>query len=299
MIELMQRRYFYWIYILFEYIMRVIPDKYYLKLIFRIRMGRKLNIDNPKTLNEKLQWIKLNDRKSMYTKMVDKYEMKGYVSEILGSEEYTIPSYGIWNSYDDIDFNMLPESFILKCTHNSGCFVVCDGKATFNHDKARKKLQAGLRRNYYWGNREWPYKNVKPRILAEKFESSVGNEDSYEYKMTCFNGRTVFGTICRGPAHVKLNQRSNDFYDREFNFLPFEVFNRNSKNPISHKPVFWDELIDISDKLSRGTKYLRVDFYVIKGRPIVGELTFFTWGGFIKFYPEEWDRKLGEKLILI
>jgi len=262
-------------------------------------MGKKLNIDNPRTLNEKLQWIKLNDRKNIYTKMVDKYEMKGYVSEILGSEEYTIPSYGIWNSYDDIDFNMLPESFILKCTHNSGCFVVCNGKATFNDDKARKKLQAGLRRNYYWGNREWPYKNVKPRILAEKFESSVGNEDSYEYKMTCFNGRTVFGTICRGPAHVKLNQRSNDFYDREFNFLPFEVFNRNSKNPISHKPVFWDELIDISDKLSRGTKYLRVDFYVIKGRPIVGELTFFTWGGFIKFYPEEWDRKLGEKLILI
>jgi hypothetical protein len=259
-------------------------------------MGKKLNLNPPQTLNEKLQWIKLHDRKSQYTNMVDKYEMKQYVANALNSENYTIPVYGVWDKYDDIDFDSLPDQFVLKCTHNSGCFAVCDSKASFDHIIAKRKLERGLRRNYYWGNREWPYKNVKPRILAEKFESSLGKDDSVEYKMTCFNGRTVFGTICKGPAHVKLRQRSNDFYDRDFEFMPFEVFNRNSEKPIKEKPVFWDELVSISDKLSKGTKYLRVDFYVINEKPVVGELTFFTWGGFIKFYPPEWDRKLGDML---
>lgn len=296
MIELMQKKYLYWIYLVLEWVLRLIPDKPYLRLIYRIRMGKKLNLNPPQTLNEKLQWIKLYDRKNQYTNMVDKYEMKKYVSKVLESVDYTISTYGVWDRYDDIDFNSLPEQFVLKCTHNSGCYVVCDKKALFDHHKAKKKLERGLRRNYYWGNREWPYKNVKPRILAEKFEPSLGNENSFEYKMTCFNGKTVFGTICKGPAHVKLSQRSNDFYDRNFEFMPFEVFNKNSEKPIKEKPVFWDDLIDISDKLSKGTLYLRVDFYVINEKPVVGELTFFTWGGFIKFYPPEWDRKLGNML---
>ncbi len=298
MIEMMQKPYFYWIYLIFERLSHVIPDKLYLKLIYLIRMGKKLNIDEPHTLNEKLQWIKLYDRNGKYTGMVDKYEMKSYVAGILGTGEYTIPTYGVWDRYEDIDFETLPSQFVLKCTHNSGCFVVCKDKTLFDHKEAKKKLESGLKRNYFWGNREWPYKNVRPRILAEKYEASVGNDDSYEYKMTCFNGRTVFGTICKGPAHVKLNQRSNDFYDRDFKFLQFEVFNKNSQTPISEKPEFWDELVDISDKLSEETKYLRVDFYVINGKPIVGELTFFTWGGFIKFYPEEWDEKFGKMLAL-
>ncbi len=296
MIEMMQKPYFYWIYLLFERLSHIIPDKLYLKLIYLIRMGRRLNIDNPRTLNEKLQWIKLYDRKSIYTDMVDKYEMKSFVAKILGSDDYTIPTYGVWDRYDDIDFAKLPSQFVLKCTHNSGCFVVCSDKDSFDHKEAKKKLESGLRRNYFWGNREWPYKNVKPRLLAEKFESAIGNDDSYEYKMTCFNGHTVSGTICKGPAHVKLSRRTNDFYDRDFNFLPFEVFNKNSLTPIKEKPEFWDELVYISDKLSKGTKYLRVDFYVIDGKPLVGELTFFSWGGFIRFYPPEWDGKLGQML---
>ena len=296
MIEMMQKPFFYWVYLIFESVSHIIPDKVYLKMIYRLRMGRKLNIENPGTLNEKLQWIKLYDRKPEYTQMVDKYEMKQYVAKKMDSDKYTIPSYGVWNSFDEIDFDKLPREFALKCTHNSGCYAVCRNKDTFARKDVEKKLKKGLKRNYYWGNREWPYKGVKPRIIAEKYEETIGNDDSFEYKMTCFNGRTVFGTICRGPAHVKLNQRTNDFYDRDFNFLPFEVFNRNSNNPIMEKPVFWDELVAISDRLSEGTKYLRVDCYVINGKPVVGELTFFTWGGFINFYPEEWDYKLGQML---
>ncbi len=298
MIELMQKPYLYWMYLFFERLSHIIPDKFYLKIIYRIRMGKKLNIDSPKTLNEKLQWLKIYDRNAKYTEMVDKFQMKKYVAKILHSDDYTIPAYGVWERFNDIDFAGLPEQFVLKCTHNSGCFVVCDNKESFDREKAQRKLERGLKRNYFWGNREWPYKNVKPRILAEKYENSVGNDDSYEYKMTCFNGRTVFGTICKGPAHAKLRQRSNDFYDRDFSFLPFEVFNKNSTEPIKEKPIFWDELVRISDKLSAGTKYLRVDFYVIDQKPIVGELTFFTWGGFIKFDPEEWDEKLGQMLVI-
>ena len=298
MIELMQKPYLYWIYLFFERLSHIIPDRLYLKIIYRIRMGKKLNIDSPQTLNEKLQWLKLYDRNVQYTEMVDKYEMKRYVSKVLGSDEYTVPVYGVWNRFDDIDFETLPNRFVLKCTHNSGCYVVCSCKDMFDRREAKKKLEKGLKRNYYWGNREWPYRDVKPRILAEKFEDSIGKDDSFEYKMTCFNGRTVFGTICKGPAHVKLKERSNDFYDRDFSFLPFEVFNKNSLEPIEEKPVFWDELIRISDMISKETKYLRVDFYVINGKPIIGELTFFTWGGFIKFNPEEWDYKLGQMLTI-
>ena len=271
-------------------------DEKYLKKKFKFFSGKKLDLENPKTICEKLQWLKLFDRKDVYTQMVDKYEVKKIVSEKLG-EEHVIPLLGVWDSFDDINFDELPDQFVLKCTHDSGSFAICKDKKTFNKEEAREKLTKGLKRNYFYGGREWPYKNVKPRIIAEKYIDSLGKKESVEYKVTCFNGKVGFVTICTGIAHSKFEDRTNDHYDVNFNHMPWYSYYENSKEKIE-KPAEWEQIIEFSEKLAKDVPYLRVDFYPIDGKLYFGEMTFYTWSGFIKFSPEEWDYKLGEMLIL-
>lgn len=285
------------IYMVFEKLCTLLPDALYLKMMYRLRLGKKLNLKNPQTYNEKLQWLKLYNQKPEYTTMVDKYAVKEYVAGKIGAE-HVIPCIGVWNSFDEINFDELPDKFILKTTHGSGGFVICKDKQNFDKDTAKKTLTDSLKRNYFWGGREWPYKNVPRRIIAEPLIESLGKPESLEYKLTCFGGKVGFSTICKGIAHDKLNVRTNDFYDPDFKPLPFWSFYKHSENPITEKPACLDEMIRYAEILSEGIPEVRVDFYCIDDIVYFGEMTFFTWGGFNKFEPKEWDYKLGQMIEL-
>lgn len=268
--------------------LKKMSDEKYLKMIFKDKTGYPLNLENPKTFNEKLQWLKIYNRNPIYTMMVDKYEAKKYVSNIIG-EEYIIPTLGVWDSFDDIDFDVLPNRFVLKCTHDSGGLVICHNKNELNKEYAREKIEKCLQRNYYWSNREWPYKNVKPRIIAEEFLEDM--DELVEYKMFCFNGEVKMILVCKGQAHGE--GRTNDYCDMSLHRLPFTSLYPNSKGELS-VPKELSELLDVAKKLSVGIPQIRVDTYLADGKIYFGELTFFHNSGMAKFDPPEWDEKLGE-----
>ena len=269
-------------------------DKEYLSWLYRARMGKFPDLNHPKSFNEKLQWLKLNDRKPKYTEMVDKYLVKKYVEKCIG-EKYIIPTLGVWDDFDQIEFEELPNQFVLKTTHDFGGVVICKDKAKFDKVAAKKKLEKNLKRNYYWAEREWPYKNVKPQIIAENYLSFLNGSDLVEYKVFCFNGEPVLFLICKGEGHT--DERTNDFYDLEFNYIPVTVTYPNAKEGCQ-KPDEYEELIDLSRKLAKNTYQLRVDFYVINHKVYFGELTFFHDSGCCKFNPPEWDKHFGDMLKL-
>ena len=269
-------------------------DKEYLSWLYRARMGKFPDLNHPKSFNEKLQWLKLNDRKPKYTEMVDKYLVKKYVEKCIG-EKYIIPTLGVWDDFDQIEFEELPNQFVLKTTHDYGGVVICKDKAKFDKVAAKKKLEKNLKRNYYWAEREWPYKNVKPQIIAENYLSFLNGSDLVEYKVFCFNGEPVLFLICKGEGHT--DERTNDFYDLEFNYIPVTVTYPNAKEGCQ-KPDEYEELIDLSRKLAKNTYQLRVDFYVINHKVYFGELTFFHDSGCCKFNPPEWDKHFGDMLKL-
>lgn len=269
-------------------------DKEYLSWLYRARMGRFPDLNHPKSFNEKLQWLKLNDRKPEYTEMVDKYLAKKYVEKRIG-EKYIIPTLGVWDEFDQIEFEKLPDQFVLKTTHDSGGVVICKDKANFDKAAAKRKLGKSLKRNYYWAEREWPYKNVKPRIIAENYLSFLNGSDLVEYKVFCFNGKPALFLICKGEGHT--DERTNDFYDLEFNHIPVTVTCPNAKEKCQ-KPDEYEELLELSRKLAKNTYQLRVDLYVINHKIYFGELTFFHDSGCCKFNPPEWDKRFGDMLKL-
>ena len=276
-------------------VLNFINDKTYLKMTYKRRVGGKLDLDNPTTCCEKLNWLKLYNRRPEYTMMVDKYEVKKYVAEKIG-EEHVTPLYGVWNKFDDIDFDILPDSFVLKCAHDGGPVVVKD-KSKMNKDELRKIFKKKQKINYFWQSREWPYKNVKPRIIAEKYIPSLGHKDSVEYKLTCCNGEVKFVTVCTGIAHAAYEDRKNDHFDKDWNQLHWYAYYESSGKEIP-RPKEADDLIRFAEILAKDIPYVRVDFYVADGNIIFGEMTFFTWGGFIKFEPPEWDKKIGDMITL-
>lgn len=253
------------------------PDDKYLKFEYRATLGKKLNLENPETYTEKLQWLKLYYRKPELSTMVDKCDVKEYVSNLVGAE-HVIPMYGVWNKFDDIDFDSLPNSFVLKCTHDSGGLVVCKDKRFFDADKAKTKIDVCMQRNFYYQSREWAYKNVRPRIIAEKYIPSLGNADSIEYKTTCFDGKVGFVTICQGPAHVEADKRTNDSFTPDFKHMPWYAFHKNAA-VLPEKPAQWDALIAFCEKLSKDIPVVRIDCYIVDGKIYYGEYTFYTWGG--------------------
>lgn len=279
---------------LFNIVSKYIDDEHFIKYRFRIVMGKKININNPITYNEKLQWLKLYDRNPLYTTLVDKIQVKDYVAEIIGTE-YIIPTIKVYESPSEIKLNDLPNQFVLKTNHDGdslGVFV-CKDKNTFDLDKALVTLSNNLKRNYYYTGREWPYKNVKPYIFAEKYE-----EDEYgelrDYKFFCFDGKVkaVFIATERSSGHVKF-----DYFDRDFNHLDFIQSHPMSDKQIN-KPANYEEMIIIAEKLSKGIPHVRVDLYNCNGRILFGEMTFYHYGGMIKFHPEEWDYIFGSWLSL-
>ena len=268
----------------------ILDDKKYLKMSYYIFMKEKLNINNPETFNEKLQWLKLYDRNPEYTKMVDKYDVKEYVSNIVG-KEYVIQTLDLYDKFDNKKKKKMPNKFVLKCTHDSGSTIVCENKSYFNKKEVRKKIRKALRENYFYSCREWPYKNVKPRILIEKF---MGNRLN-DYKLFCFNGKVETILVCSNREGVFKN---TDFYDKNWKLMPFTRENHENNPEGIKKPEKLEEMIRIAEKLSSNIPFVRVDLYEINKKIYFGELTFYPSGGFEGFKPREWDKKLGDKLQL-
>lgn len=281
-----------------EPLSRLVPDRLFLMLKFRYKMGQWLWLsrkNQPKTYNGKLQWLKLYDRQPIYTTMVDKSAAKEYVASIIG-EEHIIKTLGVWERFDDIDFDALPRQFVLKTTHDSGGVVVCRDKATLDREAARQKLEASLRRDYYLGTREWPYKDVSHRILAEEYMVDESGYELKDYKWFCFNGEPRALFIATDRSNPDEDTKF-DFFDADFRHLPFTNGHPNASRPIA-KPTSFEEMKTLARKLSQGMPHLRVDFYDINGKIYFGELTFYHWSGFVKFEPKEWDTTFGDWLDL-
>lgn len=278
-----------------------LPDRAYLRLLFWAKMGKKLDLDNPKTFNEKLQWLKLYNRRPEYTRMVDKHAVKQLVAERVG-EQYVIPTLGVWDSFDQIDFDSLPDKFVLKTTHGGGGsgVVLCRDKATFDKADARRKLETSLRSDIYRSLREWPYKDVPKRILAEALleDSALADQvkDLVDYKFYCFNGEP---TYCQVIADRRSNE-TIDFFDNDWNHLPFRGLNPKclpAQRPID-KPKNLAKMLEIARKLATGTTFLRVDLYEVNDKVYFGETTLYPASGIGTFTPEEWADNLGKLITL-
>lgn len=254
-----------------------IPDKTFLKMKYKLMMGTKLDLENPKTFNEKLQWLKLHDRNPEYTKMVDKYEAKEYVANTIG-KEYIIPTLGVWDKFDDIDFDALPNEFVLKPTHTSGNVFICKDKSKIDYKKLKKQVNKWLKRDYYRIHREWPYKNVKPRIIAEEYMENKDHTSIKDYKFYCFNGQVDYVMICTGreTGHPKFY-----FYNKEWNFM------RNMSNDgmklegkLEEKPIGIEKMFEIAEKLSQGIKFVRMDLYNVNEKIYFRRIYVFPSSGF-------------------
>lgn len=272
------RGYFWWM-----------SDRVYLSIMYRILMGKKLRLDNPVTFNEKLQYLKIHGRNNEYTKMVDKYVVKQYVAKKIG-RQYVVPTFQVWNSVEEIDLQQLPEKFVLKCTHDSGGVVVVKDKSNLNLEDTKKFLKKHLKRNFYFHAREWPYKNVKPRILAERF---LG-ENVMEVKLFMFDGKMKYFMICGGEAH-NAKSRTQDYFDSSFHHLNCTGTFPKSKKTVEI-PFEMDQMIQLSEDLSSGIVHVRVDWYLIKHKIYFGELTFSNGSGFINYRPSYWDERFGKFL---
>jgi len=263
-------------------------DSVYLKLLFPLKTGSKLDLDNPQTYNEKLQWLKIHFRKPEFTRMVDKFEVKEYARQIIG-DEYIIKNYGVWDSFAEIEFEDLPRQFVLKTTHDSGSIIIVKDKAKFNKKEAKKKLEKCLKRKFFYLAREWPYKDVKPRILAEEFLYDGEKTPPADYKFYCFHGepRVMLIATERGPGTTKFN-----YYDMNLNLMNLMLSGPQSKKKLD-MPKELSKMIKLSRMLSAELPHVRVDFYEIKGKVFLGELTFFDSGGMASFYPPRWDHVWG------
>lgn len=273
--------------------MKVLPDKLYLTLLYQVRTGKKINWENPKSFNEKLNWLKLYDRRPEYVMMADKYEVRKYIEEKLG-EEYLIPVLGVWNSVDEIDFSKLPEQFVLKCTHDSASVVICKDKHTFNKENAIERLKSSLKINYFYPSREWPYKEIKPRIIAEQYMVDESHTELKDYKIYNFNGEPELIQVDFG----RFTHHERNLYSTEWEYIDEQIeYPKNSKVQIA-KPDNLEEMLMCAKKLSKGLPSVRTDFYSINGKTYFGEITFYQEGGFGKFENESYERKLGDLIQL-
>ena len=277
------------------------PDKIFLNRKFKKVFGRDINWKNPVTFNEKLQWLKVYDRKPLYTQLVDKYEVRKYITEKIG-EEYLIPLLGIWNRFDDINFNELPKQFVLKCTHDSASVVICKDKSTFDIEAARKKLSASLRRNFYYSNREWPYKHVRPRIIAEKLMLTADGDLPKDYKFMCFEGEPRLLFLDIGVCEAEnLGGHAEEYYRNiyDMNFQPVDMIETRDHYQIESimQPKTFTLMKQIARTLSSGLHHCRVDLYDIDGQVYFGEITFYHGSGYNFFRPASWDEELGSWIV--
>lgn len=264
-------------------------DESYLKIAYRIKFQKPLDLSNVSTFNQKLQWLKLYDRKPIYIDLVNKLNVREFIKQKVGAE-YLIPLYGVWDTFDEINFEMLPESFVLKTTHDSGGVVICKNKDTFNKEAAKSVLNKSLKTNYYDNGREWPYKDTERKIIAEKYMMDEKTNDLRDYKFFCFDGKV-------NALFVATNRQVDvrfDFFDPEFNHLPLKQYYPTADNYKSiEKPINFEKMKVIASKLSEGIPHVRVDLYEINGKIFFGELTLFHFNGWKKFEPDYYDELFG------
>lgn len=274
---------------------KLLPDRIFLQMQFHRKMNKHLNLKDPKTFNEKLQWLKLYNRRPEYTMMVDKYAVRKYVADTIG-EEHLIPLLGVWDSPDEIDFDALPDQFVLKCNHNSGVgLCICKDKSKLDIEKVKKNLRKGLKQDYYLAGREWPYKNVPRKIIAEEYMVDESGTELKDYKFNCFNGEPKFVQVMSGRSkgkycldHFGLEWQQMDI--RRKNHLPSDV-------PIQ-RPEHLDEMIQIARILSKDIPYVRIDLYQAQGRVFIGEITFFPLSGYVDYVDYQTDLELGRMIQL-
>ena len=268
-----------------SFIFRYLPDKPYLYILFYCFLRYRLNLSNPRTFNEKLNWLKLYDRKDYYTNLVDKYEVKKHISNTIW-EDYIIPTLWIFENFNDIDFSKLPKEFVIKCTHNSWWVIVVKDKNKLDIDFAKKTISKLLKTNYFYPARERPYKNVKPRIIVEKYVKDDIIDDLRDYKFMCFNWQ---------PKYVYITVKNDDifenWYDMDFNKVDILHGYRNSKIDFD-KPELFEEMKDIAEKLSKGFPFIRIDLHYVNKKILFWEMTFYDWAWIWRFTPFERDKKL-------
>lgn len=265
-----------------------LPDKQYLKLKYKCKTGKKLNLNNAETFNEKLQWLKLYDRNPLYSLLVNKYEVRNYIKETIG-EKYLIPLLGCWNCAEQIDFRQLPDRFVLKSTHDSGGVYIVDGNTFDSQEKAKAFLTSRMKMNYYKISREWPYKNCRRMIIAEKMMTDESGVELKDYKLFCFNGQVELIQVDFDRFH---NHRRN-LYTRDWTYIDESIEYPNDSNVKIAKPAVLDEMLMLASKLSAGMPHVRVDLYVINNNIYFGELTFYHGSGYEKFSSEKMGKFLG------
>ena len=276
-------------------ILRIVPDKIYLQIVFFKHFHRFINFKNPKTFNEKLQWLKIYDRRPEYTTMVDKYLVKDYVASKIG-KEYIIPTIGAWDHPEEIEFEKLPNQFVLKWNHDSGSIVICKDKKTFNKDEAVRKLKIGDSRTGYWYGREWPYKNVVPKIIAEKYLDDNGHVP-IDYKIYCFNGEPYKVMLCLD----RDKDEPTKFYSFDFswNLLRHNLRGKSAPEGFTlPKPQSLDKMFESAKKLSQGIPFARIDFYDLNGHMYFGEITLYPDSGFDSAILPEIDEMYGSMIKL-
>lgn len=268
----------------------------YLKVYYRFRTGKKLNLDHPVSFQEKTQWLKLHYKESLYTRLVDKYEVREYVAGKIGAE-YLIPLYGVYESFDDIDFPSLPDQFVIKCTHDSGSTIVCRDKSSFNIKAARKRIMSSMKKDYFLEGREYPYKDVRHRIIVEKLLIADSDNTSVpDYKFFIFNGEPRMFFVAEGRFSKEGTRFT--FYDMYWNELPIRAKGHVAEGAHTSvkKPECWEEMKEIVRKLSIPVPFVRIDLYISENKLYFGEYTFFHDGGVVDFEPDEWNYKLGKMI---
>ena len=269
----------------------LIPDRLFLEYRYKVVFNKPLSLTNPITYNEKIQWLKLFDRNPEYINLVDKYAVKQIVAEKIGPE-YVIPTLGVWKRYDDIAFDLLPDQFVLKCTHDSGSVVIVKNKSLLNHSEAKERLEKSLKENFYYRGREWPYKNVTPQIIAENYlEGDLLNGGLTDYKLFFFDG--VCKAILAGQNRFSNHGLEMTYYDPKWNRLPFTKGADKTFYPSVKKPQQLDEMLELGTKLAQKYPHVRMDFYIVDDHIYFGEYTFYPSSGFLKFNPESWDTIFG------
>lgn len=266
-------------------------DKMYLKIWYHNKKGYWMDFDNPKTFNEKLQWLKLYNRNPKYTIMVDKYAVKQYVADIIG-EQYIIPTLGVYKSINDINFDKLPNQFVLKCTHDSGGLLICRDKSKFDKEAARKIFENSLKTDFYRFGREWPYKNVPRRIIVEKYMIDEKSNDLRDYKFFCFNGRPLLVQVDFG----RFKDHRRNFFDLNWNIVQLEIEYPSDHSFVIDKPSTFKQMVKFAIELSAGIPFVRIDMYEVNGHLYFGEITFFHGSGQETFIPAEWNLKLGKMI---
>lgn len=274
--------------------LRLVPDKVFLKIYFRFKMGYKLDLKSPKTLNEKIQCLKLYNRKTLYTKLADKYEVRKYIKENLG-EEYLIPLIGVYDSFDKIKFDELPNQFVIKCNHDSASVIVCKDKKNFDYDAAKDKITRSLKSNYYYGWREWAYKDIKPRIIIEKYMEDKKNGELIDYKFYCSNGKCNYVMTCSN----RMKDGTKFYYfDQEWNIqkkMSYDGMKLKENCPIK-KPKNLKEMFETARKLSKKIPFVRIDLYNVDNKIFFGEYTFYPCGGFDLSRAPEAEEKINSEV---